>query len=117
MNFNVAIRPLFAVVTAVLGDSNGAIVLAITSRLPSMDANMEEAHATLLAVNLAISECCDSLFLEGGSLITILAINKPYSPRRRGSYVLVPVNPTVLSLCFSYCLYVCLMQVREKGIC
>jgi len=109
MNFNVAIRPLFAVVTAVLGDSNG--------RLPSMDANMEEAHATLLAVNLAISECCDSLFLEGDSLITILAINKPYSPRRRGSYVLVPVNPTVLSLCFSYCLYVCLMQVREKGIC
>jgi hypothetical protein len=45
-------------------------------KLHSVDVNIGEACAALLAVQLGMLEGCTSLFLEGDSLTTIVAINK-----------------------------------------
>jgi hypothetical protein len=46
--------------------------------LPHLEASAGEAQAGLLVVNLALFNGCSSHFLEGDSLLTILAINKAH---------------------------------------
>ncbi|GLT52905.1 hypothetical protein SLA2020_262140 [Shorea laevis] len=77
-NFDVAIKPLFAVAAAILRDHQGNIISACSRRLPAMEANQGEAHAALLAVQLASQHGSSPLILEGDSLSTILAINSPH---------------------------------------
>lgn len=48
-----------------------------TLKLITTDVNIGEAKAALLATNLALSLNARQLILEGDSLITISAINKP----------------------------------------
>jgi hypothetical protein len=77
VNFNTAIRPSFAVAAAILRDHSGNIMAVNTLKLPYVDANKGEAYAALLAVRLASSFGCPSIILEGGSLLTVLAIKEP----------------------------------------
>lgn len=77
-NFDVAIRPSFAVAAATLRDHKGEFLAVNTLKLPPMDANLGEAHAALLAVRMAASLGCTSLCLEGDSLVTVLAIKDPF---------------------------------------
>jgi hypothetical protein len=84
-NFDVAIRPQFAVAAAILRDHNGEILAACSQRLPHMDSNQGEAKAALLAVQLAFNSGPLPLILEGDSLITILAINFPHLTTSWGS--------------------------------
>jgi hypothetical protein len=53
------------------------LVAVSTLKLKMMDVNIGEAKAALLATNLALSLNARQLILEGDSLITISAINKP----------------------------------------
>ena len=48
-----------------------------SKKLPSLDANLGEAHAALLAISLAVSVGCPALILEGDSLLTIVVVNDP----------------------------------------
>lgn len=77
VNFDVAIRPDFAVAAATLRDHEGAFIAVNSLKLPSMDAGLGEAHAALLAVRLAVSCGCSPLVIEGDSLVTVMAINNP----------------------------------------
>jgi hypothetical protein len=77
VNFDVAIRPTFAVAGAVLRDHSGKFLAVNTLKLPPMDALMGEAHAALLASRLAVSMGCSPLIIEGDSLLTILALKDP----------------------------------------
>jgi hypothetical protein len=71
-NFDVAIRPNFVVVVATFRDYDGNFLAMCSKKLPSLDANLGEAHAAMLATSLAVSLGCASLILEGDSLLTIL---------------------------------------------
>lgn len=63
-----------AVAAAVLNDSNGSIIVAVSQHFPQLDVNVGEAHtALLLAVNLACSYGFNTLHLECDSLIIILS--------------------------------------------
>jgi hypothetical protein len=77
VNFDVAIQPSFAVAAATLRNHQGEFLAVNSLKLPSMEANLGEAHAALLAVRLAVSFGYRSLVIEGDSLVTILAINDP----------------------------------------
>jgi hypothetical protein len=74
VNFDVAIRPTFAVAAAVLQDHSEKFLAVNTLKLPPIDALMGEAHAALLASKLAVSMGCSPLIIEGDSLLTILAL-------------------------------------------
>lgn len=74
VNFDVAIRPTFVVIAATLRDHSGNFLAVNYLKLSSTDANLGEAHATLLAVRLAASFGCSPLIIEGDSMLTILAI-------------------------------------------
>jgi hypothetical protein len=71
VNFDVAIRPTFAVA------ASEKFLTVNTLKLPPMDALMGEAHAALLASRLAVSMGCSPLIIEGDSLLTILALKDP----------------------------------------
>jgi hypothetical protein len=75
VNFDVAIRPTFAVAAAILRDHSEIFLAVNTLKLPPIDALMDEAHATLLAFRLAVSMGCSPLIIEGESLLTILTLN------------------------------------------
>jgi hypothetical protein len=77
VNFDVAIRSSLVVAAATLRNHQGVFLAVNSLKLPSMEANLGEAHAALLAVRLAVSYGCQSLVIEGDSLVTILAINDP----------------------------------------
>jgi hypothetical protein len=78
VNFDVAIRPDFFVIAATLRDHNGDFVAVCSKKLAAMDANLGEAHAALLAIELSVSFSSTSLILEGDSLLTIIAIKDPH---------------------------------------
>jgi hypothetical protein len=77
-NLDVAICPNFAVAAAVLSDHEGNIIAASSKRLPPLEASIGEAQAALLSINLVLFNGCFSLFLEGDSLLSILATNKAH---------------------------------------
>jgi hypothetical protein len=52
VNFDVAIRPTFAVAAGTLGDHSGNFLAVNSLMLPSMDANLGEAHTTLLTLKV-----------------------------------------------------------------
>lgn len=62
-NFDVAIRNGLAVAATVLSDSNGNIIAVVSKKHSLVDVNVCEAHATSLAVGLALSFGLNSLFL------------------------------------------------------
>jgi hypothetical protein len=76
-NFDVAIRPEFAVAAATFRYHDGNFVMVCSKKLPSLDANLGEAHAVLLAISLVVSVGCTALCLKGDSLLTIVAVNDP----------------------------------------
>lgn len=78
VNFDVAIRPNFAVAAATLRDHNGNFLAVNSLKLPHMDVNLGEAHAALLAIRLATAHGCSPLLIEGDSLLTTLAIKDPH---------------------------------------
>jgi hypothetical protein len=78
VNFDVAIRPSFAVAAAILRDHSGNFLAVNSLKLPVVDANKGEALAALLAVRIASSFGCSSIIIEGDSLLTVLAIQKPH---------------------------------------
>ena len=65
VNFDVAIQSFFVVAAATLRNHQGEFLAVNSLKLPSMEANLGEAHATLLAVRLAVSFGCHSLVNEG----------------------------------------------------
>jgi hypothetical protein len=72
-----AFGPKFSVAAAIMSSLEGNIVVVCTQKLKSLDVNIGEAMAALLATNLALSLNVRYLILEGESLIAISAINKP----------------------------------------
>jgi hypothetical protein len=58
VNFDVAIRPTFAVAAAVLRDHSEKFLAVNALKLPLMDALIGEAHAALLAPKLTVSMGC-----------------------------------------------------------
>jgi hypothetical protein len=67
----------FAAAAAVFSDSDDNITEAAIRRLPTADASIGEALATLLIAHLAASRGCNSLIVEGDAHAIILAINRP----------------------------------------
>lgn len=62
---------------ATLRDHSGNFMAVNSLKLPSMDANLGEAHTTLLTLRLAVSFGCSPLIIEGDSLLIIIAIKDP----------------------------------------
>lgn len=62
-SFDIVVRHSFGVAGAVLSDSNGHIISAVTSRLPPLDVNAGEAHVALLVVKYTVSCGYNSLIL------------------------------------------------------
>jgi hypothetical protein len=60
-----------------LRDHNGNFVAICSKKLVAIDANLGEAHATLLATKLEVSFSSTSLIIERDSLLTIIAIKDP----------------------------------------
>jgi hypothetical protein len=60
-----------------LRDHNGNFVAICSKKLVAIDANLGEAHATLLATKLVVSFSSTSLIIERDSLLTIIAIKDP----------------------------------------
>jgi hypothetical protein len=80
LNFDVAVRSSYMVAGAVISDHEGEMIFASAKLLPLLDINAGEAQAALLALEVASQLPRHSrVFLEGDSLITILAINNPIS--------------------------------------
>jgi hypothetical protein len=71
VNFDVAIKPHFAIAIVILRDHlrdhNGDISAACSKRLPHMEANQGEANATLLAIQLAFWYSSSPLIIKGDS--------------------------------------------------
>lgn len=62
-DYDMAVRHSVAV-AAVISDSNGNVVSAVSSKAPSLDVNgADEAKAALLAVNFGLSYGCRTLIL------------------------------------------------------
>ena len=61
-NFDVVVRDSFHVVTVVISDSLGNIILAATQKLLVTNPLIGEASTTLLASQLALSTGIDSFF-------------------------------------------------------
>ena len=78
VNFDVAIRPNFIVVAAILSDHEGNFLAVNTLKFPPMEAVMGEAHAALLASRIAVFFGCPCLIIEGDSLLIILAMKDPH---------------------------------------
>jgi hypothetical protein len=78
VNFDVAIRPNFAVAASTLRDHEGNFLAVNSLKLPPMEVAMGEAHAALLASRIAVSFGCSRLIIEGDSLLTILAVKDPH---------------------------------------
>jgi hypothetical protein len=78
VNFDVAIKPNYAIAATILRDHRGDILAACSKCLPSMEANQGEANAALLAVHPTSHFGSSSIILERDSLTTILAINYPH---------------------------------------
>jgi hypothetical protein len=76
-NFNVTIRDNFDVAAAVISNSDGKIILAVTQKLSNIDVLIGEASAALLITRLAASVGIENFLLEGDDLLVILAVNQP----------------------------------------
>jgi hypothetical protein len=113
-NFDVAIRPDFAVAAATLRDHEGNFLAVLTKRLPPMDASLGEAHAALLAASLAVSAGCSSLILEGDSLLTIIAI---LDPLFFSDWASAPVIADVKNLLLSIPVWKALKSSRCANFC
>ena len=77
MNFDVAIRPNFAVAATTLRDHEGNFLAVNSLKLPPMEVAMGESHAALLASRIIVSFGRSRLIIEGDSLLTILAVKDP----------------------------------------
>ncbi|XP_059441832.1 uncharacterized protein LOC132174155 [Corylus avellana] len=113
-NFDVAIRPNFAVAAATLRDHEGNFLAVCSKKLPSMDANLGEAHGALLATSLAVSVGCSSLILEGDSLLSIVAIKDPHL---FSDWVSAPVISDTLDLLLSIPVWSALKISRSANVC
>jgi hypothetical protein len=76
-NFNVAIRDNFAVAAAIISNSDGEIILAVTQKLSNTNALIGEAYAALLITRLVASIGIENFLLEGDAFLVILAVNQP----------------------------------------
>jgi hypothetical protein len=55
----------------------GDFLVVHSLKLPSIDVDLGEAHAALLANRLAVSTSCYLLIIEGDSLVLVLATKDP----------------------------------------
>jgi hypothetical protein len=74
----VAIRDNFAVTAAVISNSSGDIILAVTQKLNVFDVLIGETSAAFLATWLAASMGTGDFLLEEDALLVILAVNQPH---------------------------------------
>jgi hypothetical protein len=77
-HFDIAICDNFDVATAVISNSLGEIILAMTQKLSVSDILIGEAFAVLLATRLAASTGTEHFTLEGNALLVILVVNQPH---------------------------------------
>jgi hypothetical protein len=76
-NYDVVMQLGFLVAANVLSNSNGDIIKSASKQLFTSDVAIEEAHATLLAVQTTTDYGVHSLMFEGDAINVTLSIQQP----------------------------------------
>jgi len=79
VNFDIVVKSFFSIKSVVISNDKGEILYVCIAKLSSMNVNMGEVKAPLLASNLVVSFGKVPLILEWDFIIVIMAIKNQYN--------------------------------------